>query len=57
MNAYGARPVYRQDGHIDWTAKREETPESWLRQMLAELKRGNTHLNMTYRLRRESNGH
>jgi uncharacterized protein YdeI (YjbR/CyaY-like superfamily) len=59
MNAYRARPAYQQNDYIGWIAraKRKETAEKRLKQMLAELKRGDTYMNMPYRPPRKRNGH
>jgi uncharacterized protein YdeI (YjbR/CyaY-like superfamily) len=50
MNAYLARPAYQQNDYISWItgAKREETAERRLKQMLAELKQGDSYMNMPY---------
>jgi uncharacterized protein YdeI (YjbR/CyaY-like superfamily) len=55
MNAYRARPAYQQNDYVGWivAAKREETAEKRLRQMLAELKKGDVYMNMTYRAGRK----
>jgi uncharacterized protein YdeI (YjbR/CyaY-like superfamily) len=51
MEAYHLRPAYQQNDYIGWIsrAKREETREKRLAQMLEELGRGDKYMNMTYR--------
>ncbi len=51
MDAYRARPDYQQNDYIGWItrAKREETQQRRLQQMLDELRRGDTYMKMTYR--------
>ena len=50
-NAYQARPAYQRNDYIGWItrAKREETRQKRLAQMLEELEGGNTYMNMKYR--------
>lgn len=48
--AYHARPAYQQNDYIGWInrAKREETREKRLRQMLDELEAGGVYMNMEH---------
>lgn len=50
MNAYHERPDYQQNDYIGWIAraKREETKEKRLLQMLDELERGRLYMNMKW---------
>lgn len=50
MNAYRERPAYQQNDYIGWItrAKRRETFEKRLIQMLNELARGDTYMKMNY---------
>jgi len=52
--AYRSRPPYQQNDYIGWImrAKRTETREKRLRQMLVELKGGDKYMNMSYRPKR-----
>ncbi|MFA5844500.1 MAG: YdeI/OmpD-associated family protein [Coriobacteriia bacterium] len=52
--AYLERPPYQRNDYIGWItrARREETRQGRLRQMLAELERGDLYMNMPYRPRR-----
>jgi uncharacterized protein YdeI (YjbR/CyaY-like superfamily) len=56
MEAYRARPAYQQNDYIGWItrAKREETKEKRLRQMLDELERGGVYMNMEHPASRKS---
>ena len=51
MEAYRSRPPYQQNDYIGWItrAKRQETREKRLAQMLDELERGDKYMNMDYR--------
>jgi hypothetical protein len=51
MEAYRDRPPYQQNDYIGWItrAKREETRERRLAQMLDELERGDVYMKMPYR--------
>ena len=51
MEAYRERPPYQQNDYLGWImrAKREETREKRLAQMLVELRRGDKYMNMDYR--------
>ncbi len=51
MAAYEARPPYQQNDYIGWItrAKREETVQKRLNQMLDELERGDKYMKMDYR--------
>ena len=48
---YEARPAYQQNDYIWWisSAKREETRQKRLKQMLDELKKGDKYMNMAYK--------
>jgi uncharacterized protein YdeI (YjbR/CyaY-like superfamily) len=50
MNAYKARPAYQQNDYIGWInqAKRQDTREKRLRQMLDELEAGGVYMNMKH---------
>jgi len=49
-DAYRARPPYQQNDYIGWItrAKREETRDKRLAQMLHELARGGVYMNMVW---------
>ena len=53
MSAYRARPPYQQNDYVGWItrAKRPETQEKRLAQMLEELARGNVYMKMAWRPR------
>ena len=50
MDAYRARPPYQRNDYIGWIqrAKREETKQKRLNQMLDELKKGNVYMKMKW---------
>ena len=50
LNAYRGRPPYQQNDYIGWITrgKREETRQKRLSQMLDELDRGDSYMNMAY---------
>lgn len=54
MDAYRSRPPYQRNDYIGWItlAKRKETQQKRLAQMLNELARGNRYMNMVYMPRR-----
>jgi len=54
MEAYNARPPYQQNDYIGWItrAKRPETQEKRLNQMLDELEKGNVYMNMEWKPKR-----
>ena len=56
MDAYEARPPYQQNDYIDWItrAKREQTKQKRLNQMLDELGRGDKYMKMDYRSLKQS---
>ena len=56
MQAYRARPSYQRNDYLGWInrAKRTETKQRRLQQMLAELERGNVYMKMDWRPRRKS---
>ena len=53
---YQSRPPYQQNDYIGWItrAKRDETREKRLKQMLDELKRGDVYMKMAYKPKRSS---
>ena len=53
MEAYRARPPYQQNDYIGWInhAKRMDTKQKRLKQMLDELERGDVYMKMNYRLK------
>jgi uncharacterized protein YdeI (YjbR/CyaY-like superfamily) len=57
LDAYHARPAYQQNDYLGWImrAKRPETIEKRLFQMLDELKRGDKYMKMAYRPNRPPN--
>jgi uncharacterized protein YdeI (YjbR/CyaY-like superfamily) len=50
MKAYRSRPAYQQNDYIGWImrARRKETQEKRLAQMLDELGRGSNYMKMPY---------
>ena len=50
MTAYRERPAYQQNDYIGWinSAKRDETKQKRLRQMLAELEQGGVYMKMDH---------
>ena len=54
MEDYKARPPYQKNDYIGWItrAKREETRQKRLNQMLDELESGNLYMNMEYRVKK-----
>jgi len=50
MDVYCSRPPYQQNDYIGWItrAKREETKQKRLNQMLDELKKGNVYMKMKW---------
>lgn len=53
MDAYRARPPYQQNDYIGWImrAKRIETQEKRLNQMLEELEKGDAYMKMDWKPR------
>jgi len=51
MDAYCSRPSYQQNDYIGWVtrARRPETQQKRLAQMLGELEAGKKYMNMAYR--------
>jgi uncharacterized protein YdeI (YjbR/CyaY-like superfamily) len=51
MEAYRARPPYQQNDYIGWVtrAKRTETQEKRLNQILDELEKGNVYMKMDWK--------
>ena len=58
MEAYKARPPYQQNDYIGWItrAKRPETRQRRLTQMLEELASGDHYMKMPYRAKRTRSG-
>jgi uncharacterized protein YdeI (YjbR/CyaY-like superfamily) len=54
MEAYRQRPPYQQNDYISWItrAKREETQQKRLAQMLRELEDGDKYMKMAYRAKK-----
>ncbi|NTW13810.1 MAG: hypothetical protein HGA31_02135 [Candidatus Moranbacteria bacterium] len=50
-DAYAARPPYQRNDYLSWInrAKRDETKQKRLSQMLSELKRGDRYMNMVWK--------
>ena len=50
LNAYKNRPPYQQNDYVGWItrAKREETKQKRLQQMLNELRKGNVYMKMRW---------
>lgn len=50
MDAYKARPAHQQNDYISWihAAKRPETKQKRLQQMLDELEKGGVYMNMPH---------
>lgn len=50
LDAYNARPDYQKNDYLGWIgrAKRPETTEKRLNQMLDELERGGVYMNMKW---------
>jgi uncharacterized protein YdeI (YjbR/CyaY-like superfamily) len=50
MKAFRARPAYQQNDYIGWIneAKRRETKQKRLRQMVEELERGGVYMGMSH---------
>lgn len=55
--AYAARPAYQRNDYLGWIAraKRSETREKRIAQMLAELQAGDAYMRMPYGDRRDEN--
>jgi uncharacterized protein YdeI (YjbR/CyaY-like superfamily) len=53
MKAYRARPDYQQNDYLAWInrAKRDETRQKRLTQMLDELREGKLYMNMKWNLK------
>jgi len=51
MSAYKSRPPYQQNDYLGWIlkAKRPETREKRIVQMIDELRRGDVYMGMKYR--------
>jgi len=51
LDAYVARPPYQRNDYLSWInrAKRDETKQKRLAQMLSELKRGDRYMNMVWK--------
>ncbi len=52
--AYESRPAYQQNDYVGWInqAKRQETKDKRLQQMLTELKRGDVYMKMAWKPKR-----
>jgi uncharacterized protein YdeI (YjbR/CyaY-like superfamily) len=50
LDDYGSRPAYQQNDYLLWinSAKRQETKDKRLRQMLAELRVGGVYMKMKH---------
>jgi len=50
VNDYFSRPQYQQNDYLGWInqAKKEETKQKRLRQMLDELRKGGVYMNMAH---------
>jgi uncharacterized protein YdhG (YjbR/CyaY superfamily) len=51
LDAYAARPPYQRNDYLSWinSAKRDETKQKRLDQMLSELQRGDRYMNMVWK--------
>ncbi len=51
MEAYRSHPTYHRNDYVGWItrAKRWETQQKRLAQMISELRRGDRYMNMVYR--------
>ncbi len=51
FDAYRSRPAYQQNDYVGWItrAKRPQTKEKRLLQMIEELRRGDVYMKMAYR--------
>ena len=51
MDAFHSRPPYQQNDYLGWIAraKRDETKQRRLQQMIDELSQGDTYMNMDWR--------
>ena len=58
MDAYNSRPPYQRNDYIGWIkrAKREETKQKRLNQMLDELKKGDVYMKMKWNQKIKSGG-
>lgn len=54
LTVYAARPTYQRNDYLGWItrAKRKETRQRRLEQMLAELAQGDVYMKMPWRARR-----
>ena len=59
FEAYEARPPYQRNDYLGWIgkAKRQDTQERRLAQMLDELRRGGVYMKMAWRPKGERPGH
>lgn len=55
MDAYRSRPAYQQNDYLGWiaSAKRQETRDKRLAQMLHELAAGDRYMNMAWQTREQ----
>ena len=58
MEVYASRPPYQRNDYIGWIrrAKRQETKEKRLAQMLDELARGDLYMKMAYQPQQRGSG-
>ena len=56
MDVYRSRPPYQQNDYMGWIirAKRQETKDKRLAQMLDELEKGDAYMKMAYRPKRNT---
>ena len=54
FDEYEARPPYQRNDYIGWItrAKREETKQKRLNQMIDELMRGDSYMKMSYKVKK-----
>lgn len=59
MGEYKARPAYQQNDYVGWinAAKRQETKEKRIQQMLDELERGGVYMKMSHSPSRKNKSH
>jgi uncharacterized protein YdeI (YjbR/CyaY-like superfamily) len=55
VDAYNARPAYQQNDYLGWIlrAKRDDTKEKRLKQMLGELAKGGVYMKMPHNASRK----
>ncbi len=54
LSVYQSRPPYQQNDYLGWItrAKRDDTRQKRIQQMLDELKAGDKYMNMAYKAKR-----